>query len=83
MLLSDNLLNQSKITIYTIANCPHCEKAKELLRTTNYSVYDVAVDLKPAVGQRVVERTGQKTWPQIFHGERFIGGYAELTQYLK
>ena len=82
MSLSDNSLNQSDFTVYTIADCPYCDKAKELLRNTDYSVHDIAVDLKPSFAQLVVLKTGQKTWPQIFHGEHFIGGYTELKQYL-
>ena len=79
---SDSLSNQSDFTIFTIANCPYCDKAKELLRTTDYSVHDIAVDLKPSLGKLVVMKTQQKTWPQIFHGEHFIGGYTELKHYL-
>lgn len=82
MSTSDNSSTQSDFTIFTIANCPYCDKAKELLRTTEYSVYEIAVDLKPSLGKLVVLQTGLKTWPQIFHGDYFVGGYTELEEYL-
>jgi len=31
---------------------------------------------------RLIEKTGQKTVPQIFINDQFIGGYTELTKIL-
>lgn len=67
--------------IYTIANCKPCQNAKDLLRDNGVGFHDVAVDIKPALATIVINKTGRKTWPQVFYKGKFIGGYVELAQH--
>ncbi|MFT0635383.1 glutaredoxin domain-containing protein, partial [Pseudomonas sihuiensis] len=40
----------------------------------------IRVDLDPAQLQQMIELTGRRTVPQIFIGERHIGGYDDLAK---
>jgi glutaredoxin 3 len=69
----------SPITIYTTRYCPYCVAAKTLLnkKRAEFVEIDVSGD---AAGRRVMtERAnGRSTVPQIFIGERHIGGCDDL-----
>ena len=75
-------MTTSDYVIYTIANCPYCDKAKDLLRVNGKVFHDIAVDMKPSIGAEVVKQTKQKTWPQIFYKGNFVGGYEDLTKFI-
>ena len=67
------------VTIYTTAVCPYCVAAKRLLsaRGIAYTEQDVSRDHDKRAW--LVEVTGRRTVPQIFIGDRAIGGYDELS----
>lgn len=67
------------VKIYTAAYCPFCRRAKSLLQAKGipYEEIDVSdTDAKQALKQR----TGWPTVPQIFIGDRMIGGFEELAE---
>tara|TARA_B110000014_G_C19699945_1_gene366483 strand:+ start:91 stop:348 length:258 start_codon:yes stop_codon:yes gene_type:complete len=68
-----------KIVIYTGPMCNYCSAAKHLLnkKKVDYMEFDIAIDSSKM--QEMLEKTnGAKTIPQIFIGEKYIGGYNEL-----
>lgn len=67
------------VTLYTTRVCPYCIAAKRLLsaRGIPYTENDVSND--DAKRAWLVETTGRRTVPQIFIGEKAIGGYDELA----
>ena len=66
------------VVIYTLRGCPFCVRAKALLesKAASYSEIDVTGDYDQRV--RVSGRSGHRTFPQIYIGETFVGGYDEL-----
>ncbi len=40
----------------------------------------IRIDLDPAQRIKMMDRTGRRTVPQIYIGERHIGGYDDLAQ---
>lgn len=66
------------VVLYTLQGCPFCIRAKALLdeKLDSYTEVDVTSDV--AERERVRERTGHPTFPQIFVGETFVGGCNEL-----
>lgn len=68
------------ITIYTTAACPYCQRAKALLEKKGLAFEEISVEGDPELRRRVAERTGRTTVPQIFFGERHIGGYDDLCE---
>lgn len=66
--------------IYTTAACPYCVAAKNFLRQRGYAWEEVRVDVDPARREEMLARSGgRRTVPQIFFGERHIGGYDDLV----
>jgi glutaredoxin 3 len=68
----------AEVTIYTTPYCPYCVRAKRLLerKGVSYREIDVANDDEARV--RLAEQTGRRTVPQIFIGERHVGGSDDL-----
>jgi glutaredoxin 3 len=69
-----------KITMYSTRWCPFCVMAKRLLAAKGVAVDEVAVDSDPARRIEMVQRSGRRTVPQIFVGERHIGGFEDMAE---
>jgi glutaredoxin 3 len=67
------------ITIYTKTSCPYCHSAKALLRKKNAPFDEISVDGdRDAQAAMAVKAGGRRTVPQIFIGERHIGGSDDI-----
>ena len=68
-----------KVTIYTGPICNFCSAAKHLLskKKISYEEIDIGNDDKKRE-EMLKKSNGAKTVPQIFIGEKHIGGYVEL-----
>jgi glutaredoxin 3 len=67
------------ITIYTKNWCPYCTAAKELLTGKGVEFTEVDISGKPEKRSEMIAKTrGRSTVPQIFIGERHIGGCDDL-----
>jgi glutaredoxin 3 len=68
------------VMMYATAMCPYCVQAERLLRAKGVADIDkVRVDLEPARRVEMMERTGRRTVPQIYIGDRHVGGYDDLV----
>lgn len=71
----------SKVTIYTSAYCPYCSSAKRLLEKKGVSYEEISVDGRRAVRAEMTAKAGGRyTVPQIWIGERHIGGCDDLYE---
>jgi glutaredoxin 3 len=68
-----------KIEIYTWSDCPYCVRAKNLLKSKGMPFEEINLDGKDKELTELRARTGQRTIPQIFINEKFIGGFSELA----
>lgn len=69
----------AQVIMYTTATCPYCVNAERLLRTKGVMEIDkVRVDLEPQKRAEMMEKTGRRTVPQIWIGERHVGGFDDL-----
>ena len=68
-----------EVVVYTKNVCGYCEAAKSLLREKGVAFREINVSDDPAELTRMVERTKQRMLPQIFVGERHIGGFDDLA----
>jgi glutaredoxin 3 len=66
------------VKIYTKHNCPFCVRAKALLGKKGVAYQEIDVEADDQLRTWLVEATGQRTVPQIFVGERSLGGYSDL-----
>jgi glutaredoxin 3 len=66
--------------MYATGFCPFCVMAERLLRAKGVAdIEKVRVDLDPARREEMMARTGRRTVPQIFIGERHVGGFDDLS----
>lgn len=72
-------MNAPRITIYTTSWCPYCNRAKQLLARKGVAFEEIDAERDPALRDWLVERTGQQTVPQVFAGDRPLGGYSDLA----
>lgn len=68
----------NKVTVYSSDFCPYCQRAKALLQARGAQFEEINVDGKPDVRARMTEITGRTSVPQIFIGERHVGGCDDL-----
>jgi glutaredoxin 3 len=69
----------SKVVIYTSAWCPYCSMAKRLLDKKQAAYEEISVDGRPAVRDEMRAKAGgRNTVPQIWIGERHVGGCDDL-----
>lgn len=66
------------IVVYTTKVCPYCVRAKQLLERKGASYKEVDVSHDQEARMALVERTKQRTVPQIFINDQHIGGYDDL-----
>lgn len=67
------------VEIYTTPFCPYCVMAKRLLKQKGVDFTEIDVSRDPEMRAKMTERAaGRRTVPQIFIGDRAIGGSDEL-----
>jgi len=68
-----------KIVIYTTPICPYCVRAKALLKKKGARFEEIDVFMNTAARREMQEKaSGRYTVPQIFIGERHVGGCDDL-----
>jgi len=65
--------------MYTKHSCPYCVRAKQLLKSRGIPFDEIDLEGKEQEITELKERTGWRTFPQIFRGEELIGGFMELA----
>jgi len=71
-------VSATKVTLYTKRSCPFCVRAKRLLDGKGVPYEEIDVESNDELRAWLVEKTGQMTVPQIFAGERPLGGFTDL-----
>jgi len=77
---ADQQADQPEIVMYTQALCGYCAAARQLLQTKGVDFTEIKVTLSTRLRREMIERSGQRTVPQIFIGERHIGGYDDMAE---
>lgn len=70
----------AKVTIYTRAFCPYCTRAIALLQRKGVEVQEIDATGCPVKRQEMITRSGRWTFPQIFVGEKHVGGCDDLHE---
>ncbi|HYE43994.1 MAG TPA: glutaredoxin 3 [Caulobacteraceae bacterium] len=66
------------VVIYTKPFCPYCSRAEALLQRKGVKYEEVVASMDPEKRQEMMQRSGRSTYPQIFIGDRHIGGCDDL-----
>ncbi|MCC2110656.1 MAG: glutaredoxin 3 [Hyphomicrobiales bacterium] len=70
----------ANVVIYTTSICPYCFRAKRLLEKKGVAYDEIDVGGDPAERAVMTERSGRYTVPQIFIGDRHVGGFDDLAE---
>lgn len=66
--------------MYSTGVCPYCQMAERLLKSKGVTeIEKIRIDLDPDKRDEMMSRTGRRTVPQIYIGERHIGGFDDLS----
>ncbi|MCG8440498.1 MAG: glutaredoxin 3 [Caulobacterales bacterium] len=66
-------------TVYTTMFCGFCARAVSLLRAKGVEIDEIAAGFDSNAKAEMIERSGGRaTFPQIFIGERHVGGCDDL-----
>jgi glutaredoxin 3 len=68
------------IVMYTKSWCPYCDRAKALLRDKGQSWAEIDIEAQDGRRAEMIERSGRSTVPQIWIGDRHVGGFDELAE---
>ena len=66
------------VKIYTTQTCPYCVRAKRLLQKKSVPYQEIDVSWDDDARLRLMQATGRRTVPQIFIGEKHVGGSDDL-----
>jgi len=68
------------VTIYTRPFCGYCAHALRLLKDKQADFTEIEAGFDPALRKQMIERAnGGSTFPQIFIGEKHIGGCDDMV----
>lgn len=68
----------ASVRIYTTPICPYCARAKSILSTKGVDFEEIDVYMDVNARREMIQKTGRQTVPQIFIGDRHIGGCDDL-----
>jgi len=73
-------MSQPTVTVYTSGWCPYCERAKGLLTQKKVVFNEVNVEDEVKDREEMIARSNRNTVPQIFIGDKHVGGCDELFE---
>jgi len=68
----------TEVTIYTTKVCPYCVRAKMLLEKKGASYKEIDASDENVRADMIEKAGGKRTVPQIFIGDKHVGGCDEL-----
>ena len=69
---------QPPIVMYLSQWCPYCVRARALFAAKGATVTEIDVDVVPGARAEMMARSQRRTVPQIFIGDRHVGGCDDL-----
>jgi len=73
-------MNTPDIVMYSTQICPYCDRARQLFARKQVNIREIKIDDQPEQRDIMLQRSGgRRTVPQIFIGERHIGGFDDLA----
>jgi glutaredoxin-like protein len=81
--INPNAKDPEFITLFTRAGCPHCARAKAMLKERGMVFEEILTGMGTGISSRSVRAvSGRSTVPQVFIGGKHIGGADDLAKHL-
>ncbi len=71
-------MTQPVVTVYVSDWCPYCQRAKSLLTQKQIVFNEINVEDDVKSREEMMARSNRRTVPQIFIGDKHVGGCDEL-----
>lgn len=73
-------MSAPEILMYATGWCGYCQRARNLFERKGVSIREIDVDADPQARVLMREKSGgRRSVPQIFIGERHVGGYDDVA----
>ncbi len=69
--------------LYSKPACTYCERAKALLERKQLPYSIRMIDIHYTKEELLAKFPNAKQFPQITHGENYVGGYEDLIKYIE
>ena len=70
----------ANVRMFTTQVCPYCLRAKALLKDRGVTqIEEIRIDVDAQARETMMAQTGRRTVPQIYVGERHVGGFDDLA----
>jgi glutaredoxin 3 len=67
------------VVVYSTGWCPYCDRARNLLERKSVAFREIKIDEDDAERAVMMSRSGgRRSVPQIFIGDRHVGGFDDL-----
>lgn len=73
-------MTRPAVTLYVSGWCPYCERARGLLTQKNVVFSEINVEDEPKLREEMIARSNRHTVPQIFIGDKHVGGCDDLFE---
>ena len=73
----------ARVRMYSTLVCPYCIRAERLLAKKGVvpdQIEKIRVDEHPEQREEMLRITGRRSVPQIFIGDRYVGGFDDLAE---
>ena len=67
-----------KVQMFATSWCPYCERVRQLLKRKGVDFEEIDVEARPGARAEMTARSGRYTVPQIFIGDKHVGGSDDL-----
>jgi glutaredoxin 3 len=71
-------MSHPNVTLYMSDWCPYCQRARDLLTRKHVAFTEVNVEDEAKFREEMIARSNRRTVPQIFIGDKHVGGCDEL-----
>lgn len=68
------------VVMYSKSWCPYCSRARALLKAKGVPIQEIDIEAQPEQREEMIRRTGRRTVPQIFIGNRHVGGSDDIHE---
>ena len=63
------------VVLYATSWCPYCARARQLFTGKGVAFTEIDIEATPGAREEMRSRSGRTSVPQIFVGDRHLGGY--------
>ncbi len=71
-------MSRPAIVVYVTGWCPYCQRVRGLLAKKGLEYTEIDVEEDGKLREEMIARSGRRTVPQIFIGDRHVGGCDDL-----